>query len=251
MNNDVGQERWQKAQEWEKSFWDQYVRKQQSIKKLAFLKTLAKKILRDGPGDDRNYWWAEKFEDYYFIPGKLENVLEVGCGPFTNLRIVLRKRYAKHVFASDPFSLHYVTYKGYQLAKKWKSRQWLIDDHPLEELPFADAYFDLVICINVLDHVRDPNLCMTNLIRVIKKGGILIFGQDLTTEDDVKATQSHREKTGMTIGHPHTFPSEEFFLPYLRAFEPMIQKVLPRDQGCVPRYNCGTFLFAGKRTALE
>jgi SAM-dependent methyltransferase len=251
MDNDVGLTRWQKALNWEKDFWDHYVSSQRSIEKLAFLKTIAKKILRDGPGDADNYWWAKQFDNYSFVPMQLRDVVEFGCGPFTNLRVILKNRKAQHVFASDPLASHYLTYKGYQLAKKWRDREWLIDDHSLEEMPFADSYFDLVVCINVLDHVRDVNLCMRNLIKVVSRNGILVLGQDLTTEADVQATQDQREKTGATIGHPHIFPSEKFFFPYLQTFQPIIQKVLTKEQGRTPLYHSGTFLFAGQRAGFD
>ena len=39
-------------------------------------------------GDDDNQWWADCFEGYKFLPPKAENVIEVGCGPYTNMRLV-------------------------------------------------------------------------------------------------------------------------------------------------------------------
>ena len=59
-------------------------------------------IIRGEAGDDPNYWWAKQFNNYEFVPKVLNNVVEFGCGPFTNLRIILKGRYAKHIFASDP-----------------------------------------------------------------------------------------------------------------------------------------------------
>ena len=186
MRTDVQYEEWQSAQEWEKNFWDQFVRGQRSIINLGFLKTLARKVLKGIEGEASNYWWEKMFDGYSFVPDKLDNVIEFGCGPFTNLRLILKDCHASHVVASDPLARHYVGYNGY-LSRKWKKRQWLIDDHPLEERLFADGVFDLVVCINVLDHVRDVNLCMENLTKVVRQDGILILGQELTNEDDLRA----------------------------------------------------------------
>ena len=46
-----------------------------------------------------------------------------------------------------------------------------LDDHPLEDLPYKDNYFDLAVMLNVLDHVQDAKACMRSLIRIVKPGG--------------------------------------------------------------------------------
>jgi len=42
---------------------------------------------------------------------------------------------------------------------------------PAEELPFEDASFDLVLCIQLLEHVDDPGRAVRELHRVAKPGG--------------------------------------------------------------------------------
>jgi SAM-dependent methyltransferase len=42
-----------------------------------------------------------------------------------------------------------------------------------EHLPFADATFDAAFSLNVLEHVRDPFRCATELARVVRPGGKL------------------------------------------------------------------------------
>jgi len=42
-----------------------------------------------------------------------------------------------------------------------------------EHLPFADASFDAALSLNVLEHVRDPFRCATELTRVVRPGGKL------------------------------------------------------------------------------
>lgn len=55
-----------------------------------------------------------------------------------------------------------------------------IEDYPTtdvlgvgEELPFKDASFDAVFSLSVLEHVRDPFKCATEIMRVLKPGGEL------------------------------------------------------------------------------
>jgi SAM-dependent methyltransferase len=45
-----------------------------------------------------------------------------------------------------------------------------------ERLPFADAYFDVVICNQVLEHTKEIFWIVSELSRVTKKGGKLIIG---------------------------------------------------------------------------
>jgi len=44
-----------------------------------------------------------------------------------------------------------------------------------EELPFADASFDLVLCDNVVDHAESPARIVRELARVLAPGGLLYF----------------------------------------------------------------------------
>lgn len=46
---------------------------------------------------------------------------------------------------------------------------------PIEELPFENSFFDFVICSEVLEHVLDPQLSLSELSRVIKKENLLIL----------------------------------------------------------------------------
>ena len=48
------------------------------------------------------------------------------------------------------------------------------------ELPFRDAVFDAVVNIQVLEHIKEPGVCVAEMARVLKPGGQLI----LTTVQD-------------------------------------------------------------------
>ena len=45
----------------------------------------------------------------------------------------------------------------------------------LENLPFADQVFDLVICTQVLEHVKEPQMVLNELARTLKENGTLIL----------------------------------------------------------------------------
>jgi len=48
------------------------------------------------------------------------------------------------------------------------------------ELPFRDGVFDAVVNIQVLEHIKEPGVCVSEMARVLKPGGQLI----LTTVQD-------------------------------------------------------------------
>jgi len=48
-----------------------------------------------------------------------------------------------------------------------------------EQMPFADASFDRVFLLNVLDHVRDPRAGLAEIARVLRPGGLLLLSVDV------------------------------------------------------------------------
>ena len=136
-------------------------------------------------GDDRNRWWKEAFQNYQALPSKVNNALEVGCSPCTNIRLMIEACEPKHIVLSDPLIRTYVNFNMTFVNEMYRKAACYLDDHPLEELPFKDDYFDLAVMINVLDHTKDAQLCMSNLIRVLKHGGTIVIGQDLSISKSI------------------------------------------------------------------
>jgi SAM-dependent methyltransferase len=242
VTEEVSEERWEAAQSWEHHHW---VRTQQLRAKygknvvwrlLSFLGLVSKYR-----GDDWNHWWKKQFEEYAFLPPTVENALEVGCGPYTNVRLMLDRCRFGHLFLSDPLIRTYANFKLTFVSEMYRKLGCTLDDHALEELPFASGYFDLIVMINVLDHVRDARLCMETVIRVIKPGGILVLGQDLTNEEDLVALKND----GGAIGHPIKL-DHHWFTPYLERFTPIIKKVLEREESRAPTHHYGDLIFAGR-----
>ena len=70
----------------------------------------------------------------------------------------------------------------------------------VEHLPFADHEFDLVLCLDVLEHVRDDRCALAELRRVSRPGGFLIATVPvypvLWSPHDVAAGHRRRYRSG-------------------------------------------------------
>lgn len=234
----VDNERWKQAQKFELKFARQTIESD----------------------DDWNRWWYEKFEQYSNLKNKhFNNVLEVGCGPHTNIRYILPKITFDKLWLEDPLIQYYITYNLNKpnsfinyLNKKFKKRSenYLVkifsdlnikvdlSSSKLENLPYKDHQMDLVICINVLDHVNNYEQCMQEIFRVLNNGGLLILGQDLSNQEDLM----HCPESYADIGHPikvdHLLIEQTFAGKYHKIFE----KILPRDEGRNPNAHYATYL---------
>ena len=239
----VSRQRWLEAQQWERSHWMRTQRlRARYLKNLAWRFLTLMGLVPKYRGDDWNAWWRRQFDDYRFLPAEVENAIEVGCGPYTNVRLMLDRCRMRHLVLSDPLIRTYVRFKLTFVTEMYRKAACVLDDHALEELPFAQNYFDLAVMINVLDHVEDARRCMGNLVGIVRPGGILIIGQDLTDEQDLKVLQ----RDPGAAGHPIKL-NHEWFEPFLAGFEPVFKKVLTREESREPHQHYGALVFAGRK----
>ena len=237
----VSRDRWLEAQKWELSFWK---RSQEKHGWRRVVWPLAAPILRAvnwqrAWGDDWNTWWAERFENYAFLPPRLGSAVELGCGPYTNIRLIARGREVDRVVCSDPLIDEYLKFEGRWLAEAHAAGTVEIDDHPIEECPFPAGSFDVVMMINVLDHVRDADACMRVAVDLVGPGGYFLLGQDLSNAEDVR---NHPHD----VGHPIRLQREDLD-PYVAQFETVLRADLGRESGRDPRLHYATLVYAGRK----
>jgi SAM-dependent methyltransferase len=91
----------------------------------------------------------------------VDEVLDLGCGD-GRLGAELR---ARTVVGAD------VSRVALERARQRLGRVVAIE--PDEPLPFDDGSFDLVLCAETLEHVRDVQLLMSEARRVLRPGGTL------------------------------------------------------------------------------
>lgn len=65
-----------------------------------------------------------------------------------------------------------IKYQGLDIAPEFASEQVMIRDISLG-LPFPDASFDHVFCIEVMEHVPNPFAALTEIRRVLRDEGVL------------------------------------------------------------------------------
>jgi len=191
----VSEERWRKAQACEKNHW--FVRG---------IKT----------SDDRNYYHARNFNNYSDLKDKTFNsVLEIGCGPFTNARVIAKFCNIKNVTLLDPMVLDYLkhpfcsydknylysqysvilgkvirkffpfAFKPYRslLSRKTKIVQLL--NIPAEKIAGTEEY-DLVIMVNVIEHCYNADTLFQNILNITASGSYLIFEDKLFENNEIK-----------------------------------------------------------------
>lgn len=120
--------------------------------------------------NEGDYWWfvgrrrlVFKLLEAWFQGGKSFTILDIGCG--TGAMAQELQQYGT-VIAADlmPESLRYCRQRGLGLLA--------LGD--VTRLPFAASSFDLVVALDLLEHVEDDQAAISELKRVLKPEGRLV-----------------------------------------------------------------------------
>lgn len=110
------------------------------------------------------------FFDKFVTEWKGKKVLDVGCGGgFTCEHLSKKGAIVSGVDRSLP---------SIETAKTHAKEMNLNIDYRAgqgERLPFEDASFDIVTCVDVLEHVTDLNQVLAEINRVLRPGGFFLF----------------------------------------------------------------------------
>ena len=181
----VSKERWDTAQSYERSEW---------MSRNLCLK------------DDRNYFHRNVFEDYRCLDcTDVKSIIELGCGPFTNARLILEKfPNIEEVTLLDPLVNDYLNhpncrYKNSKLSMESGNSNPSIKliSNSIEDCDILQT-FDMVIMINVLEHCFDIPKIFETIDKILNKNGILIYA-DVQFDLDVIETMA---KFKYNAGHP-------------------------------------------------
>ncbi|WP_438864930.1 class I SAM-dependent methyltransferase [Neptunicella sp.] len=119
--------------------------------------------------DPESWRWkeVEKFEDH---TGK---ILDMACGVGTFFFIGLLKGYDVYGIEPEPWKLEYIKLRLGELGKLDELHR--IVEGVGEKLPYPDETFDFISTYQTLEHVNDVDLCIDEMVRVLKPGGKIII----------------------------------------------------------------------------
>ena len=100
------------------------------------------------------------------LAGKV--VLEAGCGAGRFTEVLLKK--GATVISSDLSSAVEVNAENFPVSNKH-----LVIQADINNMPFADESFDVVICLGVIQHTADTEKTIEDLYKLVKKGGSLVI----------------------------------------------------------------------------
>jgi SAM-dependent methyltransferase len=117
--------------------------------------------------DERHWWYRGRRAvlDAVFagieLPPRPE-ILDAGCGSGRTLDELARLGHARGI-ELNPFGVRAARERGHE-----------VEEGPVETIPHPDASFDLVTCLDVIEHTDDDVISLRELARVTKPGGRLI-----------------------------------------------------------------------------
>lgn len=180
------------------------------------------KIWKNNPSvDDRNFEHMLCFNNYHFLQN-IQNVdiIELGCGPFTNLRLIIDKiKNINNIDLLDPLIMNYVENPNcsYKNGKIQNENVNLISSS-IEDYNFNKKY-DIVVMINVLEHCFDMNLIFKKIKSILKDDGLFIFSDTCIKNELIKDFG----KSLYDSGHPLRV-SESKLNEYLEDYDKIYYK---------------------------
>jgi 2-polyprenyl-6-hydroxyphenyl methylase / 3-demethylubiquinone-9 3-methyltransferase len=140
---------------------------------------------------------------------ELSTVLDVGCGGGFLAEDFARAGYK--VAGIDPISQFIET------AQKHAAEGGLHIDYQTvsgENLPFPDRSFDIVLCCDVLEHVNDSELVISEISRVLKTGGILFYDTiNRTFASKIAVIKVMQEWSSTAFAPPNAHDWNKFIRP--------------------------------------
>ncbi|MEM6379652.1 MAG: class I SAM-dependent methyltransferase [Bacteroidota bacterium] len=155
--------KWQLAQKLEIRWWQQYLRNKDVNEYLQ-----AKKA-----------YWQRVLETINLKVPDQSLVLDAGCGPAGVFMVLPDQK----VMAIDPLLEQYKNKNHHfnPLNYPWTTFKRL----GLEELDIKN-HFDYVFCLNVINHVKDIDRALDNLVNATKSGATLVLSIDVHRYNSLK-----------------------------------------------------------------
>lgn len=121
------------------------------------------------------YWWhvgkrklvLRMLKEFFPIGEKKlpAKILDVGCG--TGIMMQELRSYGK-IWGLD------VNDKALQYCRAKKAGDFLFKANLEQKLPFPEDFFDLVVCLDVLEHIKKDQFVLSETKRVLRNDGFLV-----------------------------------------------------------------------------
>ena len=179
--------KWKVAQKAEIKWWQSYLKGKDIQSYLAWKKQ----------------YWQDLYSQVIpsINPMAISNVLDVGCGP-AGIFMIFPKNV--QVLALDPLLNSYEKNLTHFNPQWYKNVRFV--SKPFEQFN-TEEKFDLVFCMNVINHVQQIELCYDLLVRSMKDNGTLVVTIDAHNFQFFKYL--FRILPG-DILHPHQYDLEEY-----------------------------------------
>ena len=147
------------------------------------------------------------------LNGKL--VLEAGCGAGRFTEVLLKK--GAVLVSSDLSSAVEVNAENFPVSDKH-----LVIQADINDMPFADESFDVVICLGVIQHTADTETTIEDLYKLVKKGGTLVIDHYTFTKSNyfrlAPLYRMHLRKKTAAYTIPYTQKLVKKYLPWHKKF---------------------------------
>ena len=114
-------------------------------------------------------WFRGMFElinSYYPLKkGKGKNLIEFGCA--TGAASFVLKSFGYNVTSTDISA-----YAVERAKRNYKDIKFLVHDM---EKPFKNSKFDLAVAFDVIEHLPNPQVGISNIYKLLTKNGVAIF----------------------------------------------------------------------------
>src|SRR5437868_3362364 len=113
----------------------------------------------------QKFWHSQRFKKVTSVVKPVDGpFLDVGCHAGTFTSKILKNIKSKKVYGID------ISPEAIRLAQK-RIPYGKFRVGNAEELPYKSDFFEAVFCLEMLEHVDDPQAVLSEIRRVMKKGG--------------------------------------------------------------------------------
>lgn len=114
-----------------------------------------------------SYYGTVRHDVIHLIPSPVERLLDVGCGSGATASFLKERGYCKRAIGIELFPDAAATAR----QKIDEVYQGNIED---TEFPIAQNSIDLLLCLDVLEHLVDPWSALKRLVLLLRQDGVLI-----------------------------------------------------------------------------